>query len=366
MALPPKYLPKIKMSTAKTMAKSLVANRVGQKISDSKFKQILKKEDGLKTYYYKPKDAKISKLQAKKFFNQVVSTAKNTPGLKISRLAQKIGIKPKTNFTPSNIALNKLYQKATDTQLQAQAPTGPSPEEVRKQHRHDEMMKTMRKHERADENTRNKLAQPVSQPKPASQRIAPPTMQGSVSGATIKPVGQSTGTPADQAQPAVKKTKEPDRPTLAIIPLINLSPAADRTAWLCERIDKQIRQTLHNENMFNLVSDPAMHDAIRRYPLSVPADHGTLHLIAKDAHAQLIAYGHLKKIGPLVEISVNLANTQNDRQLTLASIRQETDDVFDLERRLAWQVSNALSADEIGPAQKPPAPGSSEAIDMPI
>jgi TolB-like protein len=353
------------MSTAKDMAKSLVANRAGQKITDSRFKQILKKEDALKPYYYKSKSSSLSKLQAKKFFNQVVSTAKGTPGLKISRLAQKIGIKPNAAKGPSNISLNKLYQKATDTQVKAQAPIGPSPEEVRRQQRHDQAIKTLHKHERADENTLNQLAQPDAQSKPASQRVAPPTMQGSVSGSTIKPTGQVTDTPSDQAQLAVKKTKEPERLALAILPLSNLSPAADRTAWLCERISKQIGQALLSEGMFILAPEPAIHGAIRRYPLSVPADHGTLRLIAKDAHVQLVAYGHLKKIGPVIEINAYLTNTQNDQNITLVSVRQETDDVFDLERRIAWQINNALSGD-IEPKQKPPTPSSSEAIDLPI
>ena len=354
------------MSTAKDMAKGLIANRAGQKISDSKFKQILKKEDGLKPYYYKTKDASISKLQAKKFFNQVVSTAKNTPGLKISRLAQKIGIKPTASTAPSGIALNKLYQQATDTQIKSQAPTGPTPEEVRKQQRHDEMMKTLHKHDRANEmQQENKAASAIAQ-KPQSSRIAPPPMQGGISGATIKPASQPTSTPSDQAQPSVKKTKEPERLTLAVIPLINLSPTADRTAWLCERISKQTRQVLHNEGVFTLVPEPAIADAIQHYPLAMPADHGTLHLIAKDAHAQLLTYGHLKKIGPVTEITTYLTNIQNDKTLTLATIRQETDDVFDLERRLAWQITNTLSSDEAEPKRKPSTPSSHEAVDLPI
>ncbi len=364
MALPPKYLPKIKMSTAKDMAKSLIANRAGQKITDSKFKQILKKEQGLKTYYYKPKDSSITKIQAKKFFNQVVSTAKGTPGLKISRLAQKIGIKPRTDSAPSNIALNKLYQKATNTQLQSQAPKGPSPEEVRKQQRHDEMMKTLHKHDRAAEMQKENMAAPTAQ-KPANQRVAPPTMQGTIGGATIKPTNQPAGLQSDQAQPAVKKTKDPERLGLAVLPLTNLSPAADRTAWLCERVSRQIKQALHNEGMFEFAAEPSVHDAIRRYPLTVPADHGTLRLIAKDAHVQLISYGHLKKIGSLIEVNAYLTNIQNDQHITLLSIRQETDDIFDLERRIAWQIDNALSGDP-EPKKQLPAPGGNEAVDLPI
>ncbi|MFA5052027.1 MAG: hypothetical protein WC544_03120 [Patescibacteria group bacterium] len=362
MALPPKYLPKIKMSTAKDMAKNLVANRAGQKISETKFKQILKKDESLKTYYYKPKDASLNKIQAKKFFNQVVSTAKNTPGLKISRLAQKIGIKPKTDATPSNIALNKLYQKATDDQLKANAPTGPSPEEVRKQQRHDDAMKIMHKRDRADEMKNEYKQQNAAPQKQSSPRTAPPTMQGSITGATLKP----TGTPADDTtRPATAPVKEPDHLALAVLPLINLSPAADRTAWLTERLTKQIRQALRNEGIFNLAAEPIVADAVRRYPVSVPADHGILRLIGKEVRASMLVYGHLKKIGALYEISVYLTNVQNDQHLALAVLRQETDDVFDLERRLTWQVHNALNTDS-APEKKGPPTDTAAAVDLPM
>lgn len=363
MALPPKYLPKIKVSTAKDMAKSLIANRTGQKISDTKFKQILKKDESLKTYYYKSKDAGISKIQAKKFFNQVVSTTKTTPGLKVSRLAQKMGIKPNADKIPSNIILNKLYQKATDTQLQATAPKGPSPEEVRKQQRHDEMMKTLHKRERADDIARSQQTpQQPDQQRQQPSRVAPPTMQGTITGATLKPTG---GIANEPDRPIKKQAAEPDRLTLAVLPLINLSPAADKTSWLADRLTTQIRQALRNENMFSLATEPATADALHRYQLSIPADQGILHLIGTELHAQLVAYGHLKKNGTTIEINLYLSNIQNRQHLVLASLRRETDDIFDLERRLTWQIHEALS-DKPSPETPRNTPSASDAVDLPI
>jgi len=50
-----RYTPRIKATTAKSMAKSLLSSQSGKKISDTKFKEYLKQDKDLKKYAYKAK-----------------------------------------------------------------------------------------------------------------------------------------------------------------------------------------------------------------------------------------------------------------------------------------------------------------------
>ncbi|HHE64423.1 MAG TPA: hypothetical protein ENL09_00180, partial [Bacteroidetes bacterium] len=67
------YSPRIKASTAKNMAKSILSDKTGKKISDTKFKEMMEKDKDLKKFAYIGKNSTLDKFKVKKFFNKVIS-----------------------------------------------------------------------------------------------------------------------------------------------------------------------------------------------------------------------------------------------------------------------------------------------------
>ena len=361
-----KYLPKIKIGTARGVAKGLLSTKSGKQVSDTKFKQFLKAEKGLKKFVYSSPQSSLAKHQAKQFFGKVIGSAKEQRGLKINALAaKKLGIKISEAGQMSDIGLNKMYQKAGTEELASQqkASSEPSPEEQRRQQRHEAALKTLHKRERADETRQEQKQQPSkerAQPKP----LTTPISHAGVGQAAGAGAGQ-LGAVADKVSTGVTPsgTAEGERLPLLILPLQNLTPTVEGLAWVAKKINGLVSRTLTSLRLFK-ITDATTAGKVPAKAVDV-SDLAAVIVAAKRTWTTLCIFGTIKKTGRLLEITVEMVNTNSSQRLLLAQVKEETDDVFNLERKIGWQIANALQAE--GTTDDTAAPKNSQkAEDLPI
>lgn len=363
------YTPKIKVGTAKTIAKNLLATPKGKKISDTKFKKFLKQDKDLKKFVYSSKQSTIKQPQAKKFFNKVLSSAHGDPKLKVSPIvAKKMGIKISKQGQLSQIGLKKIYKKASTEELASQQkPTGPSPEELRRQKRHEEAIKTFHKRERADEIQRETgpADQQNKNGEPDTLSISPRGVRGGTT-----PASGSTSSLSDQTIPIQRSGAAPASAyliSLLIFPLNNLSANVEDLDLITKKIDNLVLQTITSLKTFKIVRQQDINEALKKLRLEkmpIIIDEITMENIAKEVQAQLYIFGTIKKTGAIMEINIQMVNSENNQHLTLVTIKEEADDIFDLERKISWQITNAFQDKKSD--KETPAPSSGEAVDLPI
>lgn len=368
-----RYTPKIKVGTAKTIAKNLLATPKGKKVSDTKFKKFLKQDKDLKKFVYSSKQSTIRQPQAKKFFNKVLSSAHGDPKLKVSPIvAKKMGIKISRQGQVSQIGLKKIYKKASTEELASQQkPTGPSPEELRRQKRHEEAIKTFHKRERAEEIQRE--TGPVEQQnkngEPDRRRVTPSISPSGVRGGAI-PASGSTSSLSDQTIPTQRSGAAPTNAyliSLLIFPLNNLSTNVEDLDLITKKINNLVRQTITSLKMFKIIRQQDINEALKKHRLErmpIIIDEVTMENIAKEVQAQLYIFGTIKKTGAIMEINIQMVNAENNQHLPLVTIKEEADDIFDLERKISWQITNAFQDREND--KETPTPSSGEAVDLPI
>lgn len=342
-----KYLPKIKIGTAKGVAKNLLSTKSGKQVSDTKFKQLLKAEGGLKKFAYSSSQSSLAKHQAKQFFGKVIGSAKEQRGLKINALAaKKLGIKISEAGQVSDIGLNKIYQKAGTEELASQQKVSsePSPEEQRRQQRHEAALKTFHKRERADETRQEQKQQPTKEQAQHKPLTAPISHAG---------IGRAAGAGADQPGAVADRvstgtsspsTAEDERLSLLILPLQNLTPTVEGLAWVAKKFNGLISRTLASLRLFK-ITEAATAGKTPAKTVDI-SDMAAVTVAAKRAWATLCVFGTIKKTGRLLEITVEMVNTNSSQRLLLAQVKEETDDVFNLERKIGWQIANALQAEE--------------------
>ena len=367
-----RYTPKIKIGTAKNIAKNLLSTQSGKKISETKFKQLLKQDKDLKKFVYSSKSSTLAKHQAKKFFNKVINSAKTSNNFKVSHLAKKMGIRISPKGEVSDIGLNKIYQKASTEELAAQQkPAGPSPEEQRREKRREEALKTFHKKERAEERQREKIQREEQTPdneKNGNKMSSPLTRHG-VSGSTAALTNQAA-TLDDQTtagQKVTTATSQTSTIPLLILPLNNLSPNIEGFDWVTKKFSTLVLQTINSLKMFEVIPQKDINQVLRklRWRKMPPLiDEETAETIVRETKVQLAVLGHVKKTGAVMEINIQLINTKTNQKILLANIKEETDDLFDLEKKISWQITNALQNQEDDKESQIPSPD--EAKDLPI
>lgn len=364
------YLPKIKAQTAKSMAKNLLTTKGGKKITDTKFKEFLKKDKDLNKFAYKGKGSTLAKHQAKKFFGKVTGSAKQSGNLKVSATAaKKMGIRIDKKGQISEIGLNKIYQKATTEELSTQAkPTAPSPAELRREKRHENAMQTMHKRDRAEDIRKEQKSEQQPNKEEKSTATTPPPRSAGVSSTGAATGSQAAGT-ASQSSSGQRKTTQagPALPSLLILPLNNLSKNVRGLDWTARKIGNSITQTLNSIKIFSIIDQDAINDAFYKLHIDIsatPFDESTIKQAAEKTGAELFVTGYIKKVDRFLEIKIQMVNTITNQRLNLAAIKEETDDVFHLERKINWQIINALKSDAKIPDQD--SPGIDEAVDLPI
>ena len=380
-----RYTPRIKATTAKSMAKSLLSTQSGKKVSDTKFKEHLKQNKDLKKYAYKGKASTISSADAKKMFNKVVESAKGSEKFKISHAAKKLGIKGDRKAGTATI--NKIYGKAGQEELASQPQqTGPTKQELRQQKRHEDMMKTFHKRDRADETRQEQEEERKDAEKNASggsdskkgggtASTRPSAGSGGVAGSTTtqnlsQQTATSSATPSDQRPATQKSDQAEEKPiTALILPLSNLSPNVRDLDSIVTRLSTTVKQLFTTLHILPLLPESAIQDALNNLRLeAIPdaTDYGAIAALAKAAQAQLVIFGSVSQTGTTLTINVQFANVATDKKLDLANLKEGTDDIFNIERKLRWHIENALNSGQNEPKKPGETPPTDEAVDLPI
>jgi len=361
------YLPKIKAQTAKNMAKNLLSTQKGKKISDTKFKQFLKQDKDLKKFVHSSKSSTMAKHQAKKFFSKVTESAKQSGNLKVNpTAAKKMSIRINKQGQISNIGINKIYQKATTEELAIEnKPTGPTPAESRKQKRHEEAIKKLHQRERAGDIDKEQKQQPEKDEKKSS---SPPPRSSGTSSTGTSLSNQSTPL-SNQGSPTPQKSTKTNTalPAILVSPLNNLSTNVRGLDWTARRINNLIIQTLKSLKMFKIIEEEKISKVLTKLKLEklpASANEAVIKQIARETRAVLFVIGYIKKINKTLEIKIQIINTATDQHLDLATIKEESDDIFQLERKIKWQINNALLSD--AKTENKDVPSSDEAVDLPI
>ncbi len=372
------YLSKMPIGQAKKIVKNLIRTQSGKKISDTKFKEFLKKNDDLSKYAYKKDSGHLTKHQTKKFFDSVVKKASTNTDLKISNVDQKkMGIRVNKSGAVSDIGLDKMYTQAAQAELAAQEPSGPTPEEVRREKRRETAVKTFHKHERAREieqeqkqQTNNEDKQSDSQPNRTVPRMsmrknagAANTGQPSNSTATATPIQTQSNTATD------------DRPTtglpralpLLIFPTENKNSNQPHMQELANRINDMIQRTMQATPLFTVMPSSTLEQSVSELTMrALPTHEDTdaLQRVAAQAHAAVYIYGWIEQDQYSTTITIKMANTVNGKTVLLANVKEPVTDFFSLLRRIEWEIKHAFSGNSGHDSTD--MPSASEAIDLPI
>ncbi|MFZ6035631.1 MAG: hypothetical protein ACOYUK_00635 [Patescibacteria group bacterium] len=365
--MPKANLPKIKLGTARQIAKNLVTDKYGHQVSETRLKKFMQQDKDLRKFAYKGDAASMTKFQAKKFFNKVVDNAKTTGAFKMSRLAKKMGI-TETRPRVSDIALNKVYGQASQTEYDATPhDTGPTLEEQSRARRREKMMKTLHKRERAEEVQREEQQQGKDAPDSGEQKssIAPPPRAGSGS------IPSTIGAPPPNQAASPGSVPRPSQKTVQlgclIFPVENQTPHIPGFDLVAQKISNFITQRLTSARLFPVLSSGALWDALHQMRLdTIPASHDTdaRRHVAERAGATLFVGSTISQSGQFTELSSILYNTRTGTTIKLAYLKEPLNDQFSFERKIGWQIDAALSSQSDDNATPPPS--SADAVELPI
>ncbi len=346
-----RYLPKIKTDTAKAIIKDLITTKSGKKISDTRFKNILKKEKNLQKFAYGSSTSRLTKQQTHNFLNKVAKKISVNDKLKISPIKQKklgLAFSKKGELTRSGI--KKIYQRAVDKELDAQQPAGPSPEELRRQKKRQTAIKTLHKHERAREVEQDANPQQNSKRQSQEKNVAPPPLvQGTAAAAAAdKPSSASTIKDSDTAPSPGHATQETETALILIFPIDNKADQKKETEWLIKQIQKVIVNTFSSYASFRLVSQKEIDkvfESLRLTSWPEPEEKETIRTIAHESKADLYVTGTYDKQNDNILLHITITNTATQKRMPLVTINEEVNDPFELERKIAWHINHALQTD---------------------
>jgi len=373
--MPSQFQSKIKATTAKDIAKGILSDKSGRKISDTKFKQILKQDKNLRKFAYTGQGSTLSKFKAKKFFNTVLESAQGNEKIKINKIAaKKMGLNINRKGQASQIGLNKVYQQAAQQEIDAQD-TGPSPAEVKRMEKREKAKEKLRKQENIsyakEQQDKAKPGQEKNEDNKGSSGggAAPPARQSGASGSAA--LGQTA-----PALNTMQMTNDDDRvnnktaselPKLFMPPINNLSPTQPNVNVIAKKIDISIKQKMRNLRTFDIIGQDKINQALMNLRLDSipePADEEILKKIALETGAQLVLVGNIQKNQNILKINLNMVNAETGQKMPLADLEQSSLDLFDLENKLGWQINNSLTKEDGGAAGQ--MPSADQAIDLPI
>lgn len=358
------YLPKVQVGTVKSVAKNLLRAKFGtKKISETKFKKFLKSEADLRKFAYKPGTVHITKGTAKKFFQKVLTSAEDRKDMRVSKLAaKKMGFRIGAHGELSKVGLNKMYRNTVNTEIAANQPTGPTPQEIERAKRHENMLKTIHKWERArDIEAESKQAQRPTAQQPRHEQATMPTLSHGSTGPTTAPRAHTSDTDRTTSyRPPRSMDKEPGIP-IVILPCLNSSSEVAGTAALCRKLDAVTDQVLSHVPRFQAV--PLQPEYRERYQANSSID--AARSIAHELGATAFVIGVLKRSSGRTNITITLHQVHGDDHLTLAAIDEATMDAYTLQRKAIWDLAHAVhNAQALGDDSSLPSSGA--AVDLPI
>lgn len=370
--MPSTYKPRINTTTAKNIAKGILSDKSGKKISDTKFKELMKKDKSLKKFAYAGKNSTLDKFKAKKFFSSVINSAQGHEKFKVNKLAaKKLGLRINKKGEPSQIGLNKVYQHAAKEEIAA-ADTGPSKQQLRREAKREKAIQKMRQQDRASDRREEydkEAKQNTDQNKEKSnQRNTPPSRQAGSGNVAINQPDPNQNNYQINGNSSNNDSYQPSElPKLFLPPINNLSPTQPNVDVITKKIEISIRQKIQNLRSFNIVGPEILNKSLMNLGMDkipVPADTDLLKKISLETGAQLFIYGAVQKNGPILKITLEIINAETDQRINLAEIEQSSLDLFDLEKKISWQINNALTNDDTSSNNN--IPTEDKAIDLPI
>jgi len=375
MPLPPKHLPRIRSKTIVGTARKMMATQSGKKVSDTAFTKFLKKDKDLKKYAYLGKSTTVKKHEAQKLIGKVMEKASGHEKFKLSHFAKKMGMKAGPQGKVSSIRLNKAYQQASQEELKETETTKePSKQELKQQKRREEMLKSMHKRERADEIRGEQKKQGEAQ-KDSPQRTQTSVQFGAGATASQAAVGSggaiqnSTGS---QTAPPSSPSDDHLSPLtkIVILPFKNQSPGIQKLDWLIKELQKSATRAIKSLKLFTVIEQTEIDSMLEKQkPQNSSLPHNELmKLIASKLSVSNIITGEIQKTDERIYIKIQLFNTISNTNLPIAEINEETEDIFDLERNINWQIINYFETKQKGGKSSIDIdiPSSSEAKDLPI
>ncbi len=369
--MPNTFIPRIKATTAKNIAKGILSDKSGKKISDTKFKEILRKDKSLKKFAYIGKNTTLDKFKTKKFFNTILDTAKTHEKFKVNKLAaKKLGLNINRQGQASQIGLNKIYQHAAKEEISA-AETGPSKQELRKQERHEKAIQQLHKQERAsdrkeqyDKEAKEKQSDTKDS---SSQSNSAPIRQSSTSGVALSQSGPSQNNYLSMDIDDSKVNTGNELPKLLLPPLNNLSPTQPNIDIITKKIEISVKQKIINLKSFNIIGPEILTKSLMSLGMDKmpePTNEDFLKKLAMECGAQLFIFGTVQKNTNILLFNLEIINSETDQKITLANIEQTSIDLFDLEKKINWQIDDALLNEN--PNSPNNIPSVNKAIDLPI
>jgi len=366
----------MKVKAVMAAAKKTISTQTGKKVSDTAFKSFLKKDKNLKKYAYTEKSTTLKKHDAQKFIGQVASKAHGHEKFKLSRFAKKMGIKVGADGKASNIGVDKIYQKTSQEELKSMEPEGPSKQQVRMEKRREEAIKTMHKRERADE-TKKEMDQEAKKQNneqsqsPSMRSPATPMQHGGTPGTQSTASNAQNDTGVQSAPlPASKGLSKEGTIKIAILPFTNLTPNIKRIDWLVSELFKSSTRTLNSQRVLTVANALEVKRLLNQKKFQEPniLNNEQLLEISTRLSVAFLIIGQVKKSGDRVEIVVKLFIGSQKTFITIATLNEDTEDVFELEKKMNWQIANFFkekngsNKDQINSDM----PSPTEAIDLPI
>ncbi len=372
----PIYKPKIKVDTVRDVARKLASTQTGKTVTQTAFKKFLRSDKELRSLTYRPGSSHITQSKAKQLISTAAKKIAESDKMKLSLFSRKIGIKgvgPQGNV--SKIGVTKAYTTGAKEEIAAEAPKGPSKEEVARQQRIQHGREILRQREQADqirmENVRKDQARQQPQQNTAKNYRPPQIAQMGAAGISASALARTMKSDhsSPTIQPAGTRSSAQRKWNAAVLPFHNMSQMRELDI-LGVKLEETVRRTL--------VRVPAVVPYPRVQTLRALQQSGWTggriitpefaKKIAKELDIQYIFYGTLTHEHSQAHVRVNLLVIPANSILLLADIRENVFHTFEMEEKVSWQVDNFFtnSKSRASTAHEVQIPSASEAVDLPL
>ncbi|KKW16484.1 MAG: hypothetical protein UY52_C0004G0049 [Parcubacteria group bacterium GW2011_GWC2_49_9] len=362
------FRPKIKIDTVRDTARKMAATQTGKQISQTKFKQFLKTDKSTRGMVLRSGSMHITKTQAQKFMGTVVKKIDETKGMKLSMYARKMGIK-QGNVTP--IGLKKAYEAGARAEIKAEAPTGPSKEELARQQRIERGRQILSRRDRAEEIRKEYQAR--TSPRPTSPTYQPTQL---MHGSGAARAGQSNvslsraSTLTGRQRPGTSLRAGGEDDANAVVLSFHSKARMQELSLLGEKLEETLRRALASVPIIHLLSKVKSMKALRT--LGWESGNIVTSEFAKKIgtrfNIEYIFFGTIQHqpIGAHVELFLFLISENS--LLKVADIVEDYQHTFEIEKRLTWQVQKFFEekSDETSTGSGVSIPSPTEAEDLPI
>lgn len=359
--MPSRYLPKIKTETVKNVANQFAKTASGKKVSKTAFKKFLKEDKELEHLTYADKRSTMTKGKAQKVLGKVIEKLKTHEKFEVSPIARKMGIRVDPSGKVSSVGIKKLYTYAAETQLKAEAPTGPTSEELAKQHRREEAVKMLHKRDRAEDVRKEQMQQAKPTAAAGPKPIQPVQLQhgvGSLQQAgPAKPAGGG-GLPYVSPTTGFSHRNEI---RVAFLPVSNLS-GTEQVAQICRRVGEMFaRLPKRFPNLIPLEREQ-VEASLRAmdWQSGSPWDRLKLERFQANERADIVFFGEAQRMSNALDVKLSAYLPRRNETLAICDAKETLDRIAELEQRIDWSLTDFLDNHLFAAPGKPPPPPSTD------